>query len=255
MNHHLKPVVTAIGAIAFVLPFTLADFAWSQAPTNRQIAVEPSAEKKPADAAAKKDVPAKKAEEAIVSPKQPVPAAPEKVEAKKEDAPSESDKVEVKKDEAPAATDKAEAKKEDAPAASDKAEAKKEGAPAEPGKAAAKKEAPPEKLSKKDIALALQTELKRVGCYYGALDGIWGRRSINALHAFGYFGKIKTNNFNPSETWIGRVKGKSKTVCKGNYGYGGPPPGYGPGYGGPGYGGPPPGGYQGGYGRGGYGRY
>lgn len=241
MNHHLKPVVTAIGAIAFVLPFTLADFAWSQAPTNRQIAVEPSAEKKPADAAAKKDVPAKKAEEAIVGPKPPVSAAPEKVEAKKEDAPSESDK--------------AEAKKEAPPAKPDKAEAKKEGAPAEPGKAAAKKDAPPEKLSTKDIALALQTELKRVGCYYGALDGIWGRRSINALHAFGYFGKIKTNTFTPSETWIGRVKGKSKTVCKGNYGYGGPPPGYGPGYGGPGYGGPPPGGYQGGYGRGGYGRY
>lgn len=254
MNQHLKPVVTAIGAIAFVLPFTLADFAFGQAPTNRQIAVEPSDEKKPADGAqadkadakAKEEAPAKKAEEAA-DEKKPKPET-DKAEAKKDAAPAEADKAEAKKEAPPG---QAEAKKEGAPGEPGQAKVKKEGAPGEPGKAAAKKDGPPEKLGPKDLALALQSELKRVGCYYGALDGVWGRRSIDALHAFGYFGKIKTNNFKPSEAWIGRVKGKSKTVCKGNYGYGRPPQGYG----GPGYGGPPSGGYQGGYGGGGYRRY
>ncbi len=244
MNRHLNPIVAAASAIAFALPLTVADFALGQTQTNRQIAVEPAAEQKPAAEASEPGKAEAKPETA------PVDAAA----AKKEPAPEKKatgvtdDK---KPADAPVSKDKAEAEKETAPvskaaaAPDDKASSPASAAPADASDGA------PVKLSVKDIVLALQTELKRVGCYYGALDGIWGRRSSSALQAFGRFGKIKKYDFKPSEVWIKHVTGKKKTVCSRNYGYGRPGQGYGPR---PGYGVPPQGGYQGGYGRG-NGRY
>lgn len=111
---------------------------------------------------------------------------------------------------------------------------------------------------KVNVILTLQTELKRVGCYRGALDGLWGPRSDAALDAFAHYGKVKHADSKPSEAWIEHVKAKTKAVCTGNYGYARPyqGPGYRPGYRRdqgyydrrPGYGRPPPGGYR----RGGY---
>ncbi len=71
----------------------------------------------------------------------------------------------------------------------------------------------PLKRSREEIVLALQTELKRVGCYGGAIDGVWGEYSEEALEAFRYFGQIDHDDATPSEAWVAHVKGATKTIC------------------------------------------
>jgi hypothetical protein len=44
---------------------------------------------------------------------------------------------------------------------------------------------PPAPADPKVLALAVQTELQRLNCYRGALDGDWGRGSRSALEAYG----------------------------------------------------------------------
>ena len=50
--------------------------------------------------------------------------------------------------------------------------------------------ASPPGLKPEEVVLAVQTELKRVGCDPGAIDGDWGGRSREALAAFGHFAKV-----------------------------------------------------------------
>lgn len=73
--------------------------------------------------------------------------------------------------------------------------------------------APPIVLKRKDILIGLQTELKRVGCYDGAIDGAWGPASHDALEAFGRHDKVKSKDFDPSEGWLTLVKAETGKVC------------------------------------------
>lgn len=68
-------------------------------------------------------------------------------------------------------------------------------------------------LTRKDIVLELQAELKRVGCYDGAIDGAWGAGSSGALEEFGARGRVKSRDLSPSEDWLTRVKAARKRVC------------------------------------------
>ncbi len=240
MNRNLKLLTGAASCLAFAIPVTLTSAALSQAqpetPSTRQIVVEPQKEKKPA---AKAVEPAKAEVKTGVGQadagKAEKAAAPEKKEAAvTETIPAAATPAKVE-----------EAKPKEEPAA--KTVAVPES-----------KDPAPEKLTEKvNIVLTLQTELKRVGCYRGPLDGLWGPRSDAALDAFANYGKIEHDDFEPSEAWIKHVKAKTKAVCNGHYGYARPyqRPGYRPGHRRPpgydrrpGYGHPPPGGYR----RGGY---
>jgi hypothetical protein len=101
-----------------------------------------------------------------------------------------------------------------------------------------------------NLALAVQTELKRVGCYSISLDGLWGHRSQQALAAFGHFAHAKIGDLSPTADVLAIIKGKDGVVCIAEVEEPGPAPkrhrkqGYGDGgYDGGGYGG---GGYDGG---------
>jgi hypothetical protein len=108
-----------------------------------------------------------------------------------------------------------------------------------------------------NLALAVQSELKRVGCYSSSLDGLWGHRSQQALAAFGHFAHAKIGDLSPTADVLAIIKGKDGVVCIAEVEEPGPAPkrhrkqGYGDGgYDGGGYGG---GGYDGGgYDGGGY---
>lgn len=230
MTRYPKFMIAGLGAVAMALPVLAAETAIAQNQSTRQIVVEPDDKKK---AAAKTETELKSG--AAKADETKAVAATE-TKAKVE----ETNKIVT----VPAKEEAAVEKKEQA-AVEKKAAAVTE----EKAVVAEEKAAEPKTLSKKDIVVALQTELKRVGCYHGKIDGLWGRRSYAALDAFSHYGKVKHNDYQPSETWIKHVKAKTKTVCKGNYGYarpyGGPAyrPGYrpGPGYDRrPGYGRPPP---------------
>jgi Putative peptidoglycan binding domain len=98
-----------------------------------------------------------------------------------------------------------------APAA--KAPAKPEAADAAPaGAAPVKAEAEPAEPG--PIVVAVQTELKRVGCDPGEIDGVWGGRSRDALAAFGHFAKVDVADLLPTAEILVIIKGKGAPVCQ-----------------------------------------
>jgi hypothetical protein len=66
-----------------------------------------------------------------------------------------------------------------------------------------------------ELARLLQTELRRVGCYRGGIDGIWGNGSRRALREFDRLRPgSPVDGFLPSPDWIARVKAASGEVCQ-----------------------------------------
>jgi hypothetical protein len=117
----------------------------------------------------------------------------------------------------------------DAPAEAPKEGAASEAAPAAPAPAAPPEAAPPPAeaavpalppppppgLRPEEVIVAVQTELKRVGCDPGAIDGDWGGRSREALAAFGHFAKVDVGKLAPSPEILEVIKGKAEVVCAG----------------------------------------
>ena len=66
----------------------------------------------------------------------------------------------------------------------------------------------PVELKPRELALAVQAELKRVGCYPGSVDGVWGGRSREALVAFGNFAKVDVAELAPTPQTLALIKGK-----------------------------------------------
>jgi phage tail sheath protein FI len=110
------------------------------------------------------------------------------------------------------------AKAGDAAATSEAADAAKtEAEPKTDAKPETAAEAPAsdaEALDPAALALAVQTELKRVGCYFSSLDGLWGRRSQQALAAFGHFGKAEIGDLSPTAEVLTTIRGRDGLVCK-----------------------------------------
>jgi hypothetical protein len=65
-----------------------------------------------------------------------------------------------------------------------------------------------------EIVFAVQTELKRVGCDPGEIDGVWGGRSREALAAFGHFAKVDVATLEPTPEIFVIIKGKGALVCQ-----------------------------------------
>jgi hypothetical protein len=72
---------------------------------------------------------------------------------------------------------------------------------------------PPPGLKPEEVIVAVQTELKRVGCDPGAIDGDWGGRSREALAAFGHFAKVDVGKLAPTPEILEVIKGKAEVVC------------------------------------------
>ncbi len=104
------------------------------------------------------------------------------------------------------------AKADDATPASDTADTQKTAA--EPKTAAEAPASDADALDPQALALAVQTELRRVGCYSSSLDGLWGRRSQQALAAFGHFGKAEIGDLSPTVEVLAIIKGKDGVVCE-----------------------------------------
>lgn len=107
------------------------------------------------------------------------------------------------------------------PPASEKAELSSDGgvtkkfevATAEPTAVAPEQAKPEPALSGADLALAVQRELKRVGCYTGGLDGDWGRGSRAGLARFAKFSKFKIASTKPTLDVFEAIKAQPSRVC------------------------------------------
>jgi caspase domain-containing protein len=63
------------------------------------------------------------------------------------------------------------------------------------------------------LARALQTELKRVGCDPGAIDGNWGPKAKDALAEFARRAKIELKSDAPTEDLLLKLSGRREPVC------------------------------------------
>jgi hypothetical protein len=70
----------------------------------------------------------------------------------------------------------------------------------------------PRPPASRDYALAVQRELKRVGCYAGGLDGAWGPGSRRALQKFADAVGIRLGS-EPTGEVLAAVQAKSGSVC------------------------------------------
>jgi class 3 adenylate cyclase len=59
----------------------------------------------------------------------------------------------------------------------------------------------------------VQTELKRVGCYSGSIDGQWGSRSREALADFAGFTKLSLPTDEPTSEALQAIAGEKSRVC------------------------------------------
>jgi hypothetical protein len=63
------------------------------------------------------------------------------------------------------------------------------------------------------LARALQTELKRVGCDPGSVDGVWGERAKAALTQFARIAKLKVPSDAPSSEALQEVLRQKNRIC------------------------------------------
>jgi peptidoglycan hydrolase-like protein with peptidoglycan-binding domain len=63
------------------------------------------------------------------------------------------------------------------------------------------------------LARALQTELKRVGCDPGKIDGVWGDRAMAALAQFARIAKVMVPSDVPSSEALQAVLGQKSRIC------------------------------------------
>jgi hypothetical protein len=71
----------------------------------------------------------------------------------------------------------------------------------------------PPPLQGRQLILALQTELNRVGCYSGTVDGEWGNQSRRAVEAFRDSSGITIAATEPSPDLLDALKTRSTVVC------------------------------------------
>lgn len=64
------------------------------------------------------------------------------------------------------------------------------------------------------LTAALQTELKRIGCYEGAIDNQWGKWTRRALAKFNSMASLDLPLSGPTETALVRVKLYAADYCK-----------------------------------------
>jgi uncharacterized caspase-like protein len=68
-------------------------------------------------------------------------------------------------------------------------------------------------LSPEELATALQTELNRVGCSVGRVDGDWGNRSRQALRTYGREAGIDLASLDPDPSILEQLKKSTGRVC------------------------------------------
>jgi hypothetical protein len=63
------------------------------------------------------------------------------------------------------------------------------------------------------LTRSLQTELKRVGCYSGAVDGDWGEKTSAGLARFARLSKVPVNSDEPTTAALEAVAGREGRIC------------------------------------------
>ncbi|MEZ5870543.1 MAG: caspase family protein [Nitratireductor sp.] len=68
-------------------------------------------------------------------------------------------------------------------------------------------------MTPQELARATQTELQRLGCLAGRVDGKWGSGSERSLRAYADKQGLKLASLAPDEEMLGRMKAVKKRVC------------------------------------------
>lgn len=69
-------------------------------------------------------------------------------------------------------------------------------------------------VNPEDLAMSVQTELRRVGCYQMRVDGDWGKGSRTALTSYFLAKKVVPNSLEPTAELYANLKADTNVVCK-----------------------------------------
>lgn len=77
-------------------------------------------------------------------------------------------------------------------------------------------EAPIGVFGNEELVMNVQTELQRVGCYKGQIDGVWGKGASDALGRYYKVKKVSLSDPDPQpdETHLGVIRNDKTKVCK-----------------------------------------
>lgn len=75
-------------------------------------------------------------------------------------------------------------------------------------------EAPIEVFGREDLVLGVQTELQRIGCYPGEVDGLWSKTSAEALSRYFAAKKFRDPKTPPADGDLDVLKREMGRVCK-----------------------------------------
>lgn len=75
-------------------------------------------------------------------------------------------------------------------------------------------EAPIDVFGPEDLVYGMQTEMQRIGCYVGDIDGVWSAGSRDALSRYYATKKMKLQVLEPDQFHYDNLKREDGTVCK-----------------------------------------
>ncbi len=70
-----------------------------------------------------------------------------------------------------------------------------------------------QQLNPRDLTIAIQQELTRLGCNPGPADGDWGRRTVNAITAFNRQTNLSLDAGKPGENTLPVLKSTAGAIC------------------------------------------
>lgn len=73
--------------------------------------------------------------------------------------------------------------------------------------------APAEIFDEGELAVAVQTELKRIGCYGMEVDGVWGRGSRAALTRYYETRQLQPTGYEPTRFHLNNLRKETGTIC------------------------------------------
>ncbi|MEZ5800888.1 MAG: caspase family protein [Nitratireductor sp.] len=70
-----------------------------------------------------------------------------------------------------------------------------------------------DKEAEKELVRSIQSELSRVGCDAGKADGIWGRKSEQAVSRYAKHGGLKLTSLDPDESLLKTLQNDKGRIC------------------------------------------
>ena len=71
----------------------------------------------------------------------------------------------------------------------------------------------PPRVVTREITRQIQGELNRIGCSAGTADGLWGKKSVNAVSSYSRHAKVRLATLQPTYELLEQLQGYTSRIC------------------------------------------